>query len=126
MSVVQWLFPFAQGLGLGIIAMLLHECGHLIAALILGVQIKNVGMKWNKGLYTVREQGTPLQNLLVAAAGPFTNILFIAVGPWIPLLGLANLCYALANTLPIEGSDGYRVASCWRQLRLEGTSDKRT
>jgi hypothetical protein len=64
--IVRWLFPFSQGLGFGVIAMLLHEGGHLFAALVLGLRIKSVGMKWNKGLYTIREQGTPLQNLLVA------------------------------------------------------------
>jgi hypothetical protein len=68
--IVRWLFPFSQGLGFGVIAMLLHEGGHLFAALVLGLRIKSVGMKWNKGLYTIREQGTPLQNLLVALRGP--------------------------------------------------------
>ena len=119
MTVVRWLFPFVHGLGLGVIAMLLHECGHLVAAFFLGLRIKNVGMKWNKGLYTVREKGTPLQNLIVAAAGPFSNVLLIAASPWIPLFGLANFCYALANVLPIEGSDGHRIALCWQKLRLQ-------
>jgi Zn-dependent protease len=116
-SVVHWMFPFAQGLGLGVIAMLLHECGHLVAAIVLGLQIKNVGMKWNKGLYTVRQHGTPLQNLLVAAAGPLANLLLLATATRVPLFALANFCYALANMLPIDGSDGYRIALCWQQLR---------
>lgn len=122
MSFVQWLYPFIHGLGLGIIAMLLHESGHLLAALIIGVRIKNVGMRWNKGLYTVREQGSPLQNLLIAAAGPLTNILLTLAAPWSPLFGLANFCYAIANALPIEGSDGYRIAQCWKQLRSPQTA----
>ena len=117
MNAVRWLYPFIHGLGLGVIAMLLHECGHLLAAVILGVRVKNVGMRWNKGLYTVRQQGSPLQNLLIAAAGPFTNILLTLAAPWSPLFGLANFCYAIANALPIEGSDGYRIAKCWQQLR---------
>ena len=124
MSVVHWLFPFAQGLGLGVLAMLVHEGGHLIAAFILGVKIKSVGMKWNKGLYTVRQHGTPLQNLLVSVAGPLTNILFLAVATSVPLFRLANFCYALANMLPIEGSDGYRIAICWQQLRSRQVADK--
>lgn len=124
MPVVRWLFPFTQGLGLGVLAMLLHEAGHLIAALILGVQIKNVGMKWNKGLYTVRQHGTPLQNLLVSAAGPFTNLLFIAATVKAPLFALANFCYALANMLPTEGSDGFRIAECWQQLRSSQVAEK--
>jgi Zn-dependent protease len=126
MHVVRWLFPFTQGLGLGIIAMLLHECGHLVAAICVGVRIKNVGMKWNKGLYTIREKGTPLQNLIVAAAGPFANILLCSTAPWAHMFALANFCYAIANTLPIEGSDGYRIASCWLQLRLPQSSSTQT
>ena len=97
--------------------MLLHECGHLAASLVLGIRVKNVGMKWNKGLYIIREGGTPHQNLLVALAGPLVNLLLIASVPWSPLFGMANFCYALANMLPIEGSDGFRVAGCWQQLR---------
>ncbi|WP_204101386.1 M50 family metallopeptidase [Occallatibacter savannae] len=124
MSVVRWLFPFAQGLGLGVLAMLLHECGHLVAALLLGLRIKNVGMKWNKGLYTVRQHGTPLQNLLVSAAGPLANVLLIALAVKIPLFALANFCYALANMLPIEGSDGFRIAMCWQQLRSQQVPGK--
>ena len=124
MSVVRWLFPFAEGLGLGVLAMLLHESGHLIAALVLGLRIKNVGMKWNKGLYTVRQHGTPLQNLLVSAAGPLTNTLLFAFVGTIPLFALANFCYALANMLPIEGSDGYRIAMCWQQIRTSQALEK--
>jgi Zn-dependent protease len=124
MSVVRWLFPFAQGLGLGVLAMLVHECGHLIAAFMLGLKIKGVGMRWNKGLYTVRQHGTPLQNLLVSAAGPLTNALFLAFATSEPLFRLANFCYAMANMLPIEGSDGYRIAICWQHLRSRQIGDK--
>lgn len=123
MHLVRWFFPFMNGLGPGIIAMLLHECGHITAVLVLGLHVRKVGIKWNKGLYTVRQGGTAYQNLLIAAAGPFVNLLLVGRGPWLPLFGMANFCYALANMLPIDGSDGVRVAECWRQLREgNGTS----
>jgi Zn-dependent protease len=115
---IHWLFPFIHGLGLGVVSMLLHECGHLVAAILLGVRVKKIGMKWNKGFYIVRQNGTDQQNLLIALAGPFTNLLLISTYLWAPLFGIANFCYALANMLPIEGSDGYRIAWCWRQIRL--------
>ncbi len=97
--------------------MVLHECGHLAAAALLNVRVKKVGLKWNKGLFTVRERGTVSQNLLIAMAGPLVNLLLVASGPWYPVLSLANFCYALANMLPIEGSDGVRIAECWRRIR---------
>lgn len=116
MHLLRWFVPFFTGLGLGVIAMILHECGHIVVAVALGVRVKKIGMLW-KGLYTVREQGTVSQNLLIALAGPFVNLLLILTGPWFPQFSLANVCYALVNMLPIEGSDGFRVAACWRQMR---------
>lgn len=117
MRQLEWFYPFLDGLGFGVIAMLLHECGHIVMALALNVHVKNVGIKWNKGLYTVREAGSPYQNLLIAAAGPLVNLLLVGTERWTPFFALANFCYALANMLPIEGSDGLRVAKCWKQLR---------
>lgn len=116
---LKWFYPFFLGLGVGLIAMVLHECGHIVAALGLGVRVKRVGIEWNKGLFTVRDQGTVRQNLVIALAGPFVNMLLIGSEPWYPVLALANLCYALANMLPIEGSDGFRIAACWRRIREE-------
>jgi len=116
-AAVVWFFPFFRGLGLGVVAMLLHEGGHLLCALALGIRVKKVGIRWNKGIYTVRETGSPAKNLLIALAGPLTNVLLTSFWQWSPTFGLANFCYALANLLPIEGSDGSRIVNCWMQLR---------
>ncbi len=118
MHAVRWLFPFFQGLLVGILAMLIHELGHLIAAPLVGIKIKEVGLTW-KGLYTRREAGSPLNNLLVSLAGPMMNVALLALWPLWPKLGLANFCFAFFNILPIEGSDGERVWKCWRQIRRE-------
>ncbi len=114
---LRFLEPVFLGFGLGILAMVLHECGHLAMAAALGVRIKRIGIQWKKGLFTVRERGTVNQNLLISLAGPSVNLLLIAVEPWFPMFSLANLCCVLANMLPIEGSDGFRVADCWRRIR---------
>lgn len=118
----HFLFPFFNGLALGVFAMVVHEWGHIAAALVLGVPVKSVGIRWNKGLYTVREPGTVQQNALIAAAGPFVNFLLIGTEPWFPLFSLANFCYALANMLPIDGSDGFRIAECWRTMRARNST----
>jgi len=114
---LRWFQPVVLGFGLGILAMVLHEAGHLAAATALGVRVKRIGIQWNKGLFTVRERGAGRQNLIIALAGPSVNLLLIAVKPWFPMFSLANLCCVAANMLPIEGSDGFRVADCWRQIR---------
>jgi|SRR5579863_4621906 len=119
MHILEWFFPFFQGLGLGVVAMLFHETGHLIVAPFAGVKIKTVGLKW-KGLYTVREAGSPVQNMIVSLAGPFTNLALLALWPLSHKFGLANLCFAFFNILPIEGSDGERVWKCWREMRRVG------
>jgi Zn-dependent protease len=118
MQVLRWLFPFFQGLLVGILAMLFHELGHLIAAPLVGIKIKRVGLTW-KGLYTLREHGTAERNLLVSLAGPLMNLALLALWPLWPKLGLANFCFAFFNILPIEGSDGERVWKCWRQMKRD-------
>jgi len=108
---------FLVGMFLGLLAMVLHECGHFVAARALGVRVTRVGVKWDKGMYIVRERGSVSQNLLIALAGPLVNLLLVALQPWYPMFALANVCCVLANVLPIEGTDGYRAAGCWREIR---------
>jgi Zn-dependent protease len=122
MHVLAWLFPFFQGLMLGVIAMAFHEAGHLIAAPLVGIKIKTIGLKW-KGLYTVREAGPPAKNLIVSVAGPLTNMALLLFWPLSHRFGLANLCFLFFNILPIEGSDGERIWTCWRAIKRERRSN---
>jgi Zn-dependent protease len=119
MHALAWLYPFFQGLLLGIIAMAFHEAGHLVAALLVGIKIKTVGLRW-KGLYTVREAGPPAKNIVVSLAGPGVNlVLLLACWQWSHSFGLANLCFSFFNLLPLEGSDGDRIWQCSRQIKRE-------
>jgi len=112
---LHWTYQVFQGMGLGLGAMVLHEAAHVMAALALGIDVKKVGLGW-KGIYTVRDQGTPGKNLLVSFAGPLTNLLLILSWHWWPTFGLANLCVGAVNLLPIEGSDGLRMLRCWQHI----------
>jgi len=118
MHALAWLYPFFEGLLLGIIAMAFHEAGHLLAAPLVGIKIKTIGLCW-KGLYTVREAGPPWKNLLVSLAGPAVNVALLACWHWSHNFGLANLCFSFFNLLPLEGSDGDRIWQCVRQIRRE-------
>jgi Zn-dependent protease len=122
MGSLAWFVPFFQGLLLGVLAMALHEAAHLVAALALGIRVKNVGFCW-KGLYTVREAGPPAKNILISLAGPLTNLLLIACWPLSKSFGLANLCFFFFNLLPLRGSDGDRVLICWDQMRKERSEE---
>jgi Zn-dependent protease len=112
----EWFRPVFQGFFWGLLAMVLHEIGHLVAALALGLKIKSVALRW-KGLCTIREAGPPDKNLLVSLAGPLSNVLLLACWHWSPRFGVANICFAAVNLLPINGSDGDRALSCLAMMR---------
>ena len=112
---LEWSLPFFQGAFYGLLAMALHEAGHLVAARVVGVKVKRVGFCW-KGMYTVREAGPPAKNALISSAGPLTNLALIIFWYWSPTFGLANLCCAVCNLLPIRGSDGNRILRCLREM----------
>jgi Zn-dependent protease len=114
----EWFFPIFRGLFLGLLAMALHEAGHLVAALAVGVRIKKIGFRW-KGLYIVREAGSPGKNALISLAGPMANLILVLSWHTSPLFGLANLCFTFFNLLPLQGSDGERAWMCWREMQAE-------
>ena len=112
---LEWFFPFLQGIFFGLMAMALHEIGHLLLAQALGLKVKKIGFCW-KGIYTVREAGPPAKNALVSFAGPLVNLALIPLWLFSPTFGLANLCCAVVNLLPIQGSDGKRILKCLREI----------
>jgi Zn-dependent protease len=112
---LRWYIPVLQGLGYGLAAMAFHEAAHILVALALGIKIKKIGLAW-KGMYTVRESGTPKKNLFISLAGPLMNFALLLSWHWLPIFGMANLVCVVANILPVAGSDGARVRACWRQI----------
>ena len=103
---IQTLAAFVTDFLWGSLHIVIHESGHMLAALMVGSRIKQVGIS-KLGPYVRRESArTPLRNAIVALAGPGINILtwgaFLVFGlphAWIALaLGLMNL-------LPLPNSD---------------------
>jgi Zn-dependent protease len=123
MPSLAWFLPICEGLFLGLIAATLHEVGHLLAARAVGVNVKTIGFTW-KGMYMVREAGPPAKNLIVSLAGPLMNAALLLFWHWSPAFGLANLCFAFCNLLPIQDSDGERAWRCWRTIRREQASSR--
>jgi len=94
---------------LGIPAMLLHECAHIVMALLCGVRIKRVGLS-RTGLYTVREAGPKWANVSISLAGPLFNLLLaVSLRELAPTFAWVNLIACVYNLLPIPNSDGRRV-----------------
>ncbi len=83
----------------GSLHMLIHECGHMLAALVVGSKIKQVGMSRSGPFVRRTSARTPMRNAMVALAGPAANILtwllfliFALPHAWIALaIGLVNL-----------------------------------
>ena len=115
----HWIVSLCGFLFLGLLAMALHETGHLITSLAVGLKVKSVGLCM-KGFYIVREAGTPSKNLLVTLAGPLTNVaLLIIFWHASSVFTLANMCFAICNLAPVKGSDGDRALDCLRDMQKE-------
>lgn len=122
----HWLISLAGTLFLGIAAMVLHEFGHLVTSLMVGVKVKSVGMCM-RGMYVVREAGPPAKNLLVSLAGPLTNVaLLLLFWHTSQTFALANMCLAICNLAPVRGSDGDRAWSCYEQMQKESSPVQQT
>lgn len=115
----HWLVSLAGTLFLGLTAMVLHEFGHLATSFMLGIKVKTIGLCM-KGIYIVREAGSPAKNLLIALAGPLTNVALILLF-WghSQKFVLANVCLAFFNLVPVKGSDGDRVLLCLAQMQKD-------
>lgn len=117
-----WFISLAGTLFLGLSAMILHEFGHLATSLMVGIKVKSIGLCM-KGMYIVREAGSPAKNMLVSLAGPLTNVALILMF-WghSPKFVLANMCLAICNLAPVTGSDGDRVMHCIEQMQRENST----
>jgi Zn-dependent protease len=117
----HWALSLIGTMSLGIIAMVLHEFGHLVTSLMVGIKVKSVGMCM-KGMYIVREAGSPMKNLLVSLAGPLTNVALILLFWHVSTtFTLANFCLAVCNLAPVRGSDGDRAWTCFEQMQKESS-----
>jgi Zn-dependent protease len=114
----------AAGVGLLLgVSVVLHELGHALTARRFGLPVRSITLVALGGYTEIAEERSdPVQELLVALAGPAASAALALLGalawwasPW-PLVGLAALHLALTNTviaalnmLPCLPLDGGRV-----------------
>lgn len=122
-------------------SVLLHELGHCLAALRLGLPVRRIRLFLLGGLSEViRTPRTPMQEGLVAAAGPAVSVILAAVtglGWWamapdgaiwllVAQTCIANVAVAVFNVLPGLPLDGGRIvrAGIWAVTgrRHQGTT----
>jgi Zn-dependent protease len=112
-------WPFGAILGASmIVSLLLHEVGHMLAAISLGVPVYGIGLRLF-GAYNRRERSHNRRDeVLISLAGPGMNLLLAAPLLFIPHIGvqlaLGNLGLCLVNLLPIPSSDGMRILQTLR------------
>jgi regulator of sigma E protease len=114
-------------------AIVLHELGHLLAARVCAVPVKQAGLGWGPKLYGVRLnqvdcqlrllpigayvqmdmrvlQTRPLmQQLFVLGAGIGVNLTLCTL-TWGSLFGALNLALAVGNLVPVYQLDGWKSA----------------
>lgn len=115
MAVLVMLLPF-KWLASAIIAAGVHECGHILALLILNVDVVCLEFK-GFGVRIHTASMPPFKELLVSLAGPIAGISLILLYRQAPVLAICALAQSIFNILPLLPFDGGRViVSLYRML----------
>lgn len=109
-------------LRVGLLAALLHECGHVAAWAamtkslpVLSFSVRGIGLDACAALLSRR------QTFLLALAGPLTNfvlcaavlyVMQLSASYWGYFFAAANLATGLFNLLPLGDLDGHRMLQC--------------
>jgi len=137
--------PFLNFILSFLIALILHELGHLAAAQISGVRVTALGLGWGPKLYrrtlnnvefqlrllplgafvqmdmnTFRQRSLNKQ-LFVLSAGIAVNLL-LAMLTWGSLFGVLNLGLAIGNSLPLYQQDGWKCGMVMLRAMLRQKS----
>ncbi|MGA2218598.1 MAG: M50 family metallopeptidase [Terracidiphilus sp.] len=96
-----------------VVSLLLHEVGHMLAAIMLQVPVREFGLclggAYNRRAYA----GCRQHEVLISASGPLMNLLLVVPFFFLPVIGpkvaLCNLMLCVVNLLPLPSSDGLRI-----------------
>lgn len=127
-----WLFTIITGAGSHLIptlmALALHECGHLLAARWLRVQVEQIEITPHGGFILLQdmESARPLPSFLIAAAGPLASLMGCLAAAFLYQRGYIDFLFAqyfargnillllvnLAPALPLDGGRMLRPILC--------------
>jgi Zn-dependent protease len=107
-----WLLGPVIG-GLLVLSLLLHEVGHMLAATLLGVPVREFGLclagAYNRRAFAQNRR----DEVLISSAGPLMNLLAALPFLFVPHIGIqlaiCNLTLCVVNLLPLPSSDGLRI-----------------
>jgi Zn-dependent protease len=111
-ALVGWPSGAVEGL-LVILCLLLHEFGHMLTAVALGVPVSEFGL-CVRGAYNRRaHSGRRRTEILISFSGPLMNLFLAFPSHYVPVIGnqlaLYNIMLCIVNLLPIPSSDGLRI-----------------
>lgn len=103
-----------------LLAVLLHECGHLLAARALKIPWRGFSMDFTGARMELSGRMISFfEEWLLSAAGPLFGLIFAASGAlfwkhtrFAVWFSCASLLLSLLNLLPIRGFDGGRMLEC--------------
>lgn len=121
-----WGFGAVTGIGERVMPMLLalavHECGHLLAAYALGLRVTEIEITPLGGVFSMDrwESAAPIRRFLMAFAGPAVSIACCLLAPFLYQRGIgsfdsigafihASMLLALLNLIPAYPLDGARM-----------------
>lgn len=112
-----------NGAILTIIAVVIHELGHIIALFILG-HGGGVPLPRMPGFFIkVRATLSYKEDIVVAAAGPLANLItaliLLPLGQVVGAMIIISVLTAISNLLPVRGYDGYRILTS--AIAISGT-----
>ncbi len=102
----------------GFVAVLFHECCHILAARMFGIQTKRVDLSPFGGLAAMDSAPTPKAAFFIALVGPLCNLVMVQLllmlyrivqAPIVQMFIVANLSIGLFNLLPAYPLDGGRM-----------------
>lgn len=94
-----------------ILAAAVHELGHILAAMILQIDISSIHIS-PSGARISMPQLENWQELLCAAAGPVLGSTLILTARYFPTLALCTFFQTIYNLLPLRNNDGERILKC--------------
>lgn len=111
---LRWIFAW-------LLAVCVHESGHILAVTICGLRIHAVTVS-PVGAKIETENLTPGRRLLCSLAGPAAGLLLILLRKQLPVAALLAFTQSLFNLLPIQGLDG--ASALYSLLCLTGLPQK--